>query len=162
MTNKTKTKTLSTATAAPKTKGRASPVDEHVGNKLRQRRTLVGMTQEDLANAVGITFQQVQKYENGANRVSAGRLFEFSKILTVPVSFFFENFGGTGKKSFQRLGMAEGAQDAFEGPENVMEKKETIDLIRIYYSIHDPKVRKNLLNLAKSMAENQKEDDGKS
>lgn len=146
-----------------KKKGRASSVDEHVGHQLRQRRSIVGMTQENLADAVGITFQQVQKYENGANRVSAGRLFEFSRILNVPVSFFFENFGAeASSKSYYNLGMAENDQSAFEGPGDIMAKKETLDLVRIYYSIQDPKLRKNLFNFVKSMAESLKEQDGKS
>jgi transcriptional regulator with XRE-family HTH domain len=146
-----------------KKKGRATSIDEHVGHQLRQRRALMGMTQEHLADAVGITFQQVQKYENGANRVSAGRLFEFSKILDVPVNFFFENFGlgATASKSYYNLGMAENDQAAFEGPSDVMTKKETIELIRTYYSIQDPKLRKNLFNFVKSMAESLKEQDGK-
>lgn len=72
---------------ATKKKGRANSIDEHVGLQLRQRRALMGYSQEKLAEQVGITFQQIQKYENGANRVSASRLYEFSKVLDIPVSF---------------------------------------------------------------------------
>jgi transcriptional regulator with XRE-family HTH domain len=150
-------------TSGDKKKGKAESIDGHVGNQLRQRRALMGMTQEHLADSVGITFQQIQKYENGANRVSAGRLFEFSKILEVPVSFFFENFipGADGKKQALHYGLSDSGQSKFEGPDNVMDLKETTELVRVYYSIQDPKLRKNLFNFLKTMAESLKEQDDK-
>src|SRR5690606_9876708 len=119
------------------------------------RRALLGMTQEKLADAVGITFQQVQKYENGANRISAGRLFEFSGILDVPVDYFYDGAKGA-KKSV--LGMADNDQASL-GSDDVMQRKETLELIRVYYSIHSPKLRKDLFNLVKSMAESLKSQD---
>lgn len=139
-----------------KKKGRAGSLDEHIGTRLRQRRALVGMTQEKLAEAVGITFQQVQKYENGANRISAGRLFEFSTILDVPVDYFYDGAKGSRKSA---LGMAESGQAGFDGPEDIMQRKETLELIRVYYSIQSPKLRKDLFNLVKSMAESLKSQD---
>ena len=139
-----------------KKKGRANSIDEHVGLQLRQRRALLGLSQERLAEQVGITFQQIQKYENGANRVSASRLYEFSKVLEIPVTFFFENYGSNENKL---LGFAEGEQAGFEGPDDVMKRKETIELIRVYYSIGNPKLRKDLFKLVKSMAENLKNQD---
>jgi transcriptional regulator with XRE-family HTH domain len=72
-----------------KTKGQATEVDVHVGKRLRVRRSLLSLSQEKLAEAIGLTFQQVQKYERGMNRISAGRLYQFSKILNVPVGYFF-------------------------------------------------------------------------
>ena len=75
-----------------KTKGSPDEVDIHVGQRLRIRRSLLGMSQEKLAEAVGITFQQIQKYERGTNRVSAGRLFQFSRILDIPVTYFYDQF----------------------------------------------------------------------
>lgn len=142
-TEKSKEKTL-------KTKGSPTRVDEHVGSRLRQRRTLLGWSQEKLADAVDITFQQVQKYERGLNRVSASRLFQFSQVLDVPVSYFFDDYAG--KKDLQGLpGLADTDQENFSG-DSVFDRKETIDLIRTYYSIRDPKVRRDLHKLIKSMA----------
>lgn len=143
-----------------KKKGRANSVDEHVGLRLRQRRTLMGISQEKLAESVGVTFQQIQKYENGANRISASRLFHFSQILDVPVTFFFDTFGGI-KLGRQAHGLTDNDQDAFSSQaDDLMQQKETIDLIRVYYSIKNPKVRKDLFKLVKTMAENMNEEDG--
>lgn len=144
-------------TKAPQKKGRANLVDENVGVQLRQRRALLGLSQEKLAEKVGLTFQQIQKYESGANRVSASRLFEFSKVLDIPVTFFFETT--TGNENRTAIGFAEGEQSVFEGPDDVMNRKETLELIRVYYSIENPKLRKDLFKLVKSMAENLKNQD---
>lgn len=139
---------------APKKKGRANSIDENVGYQLRQRRALLGLSQERLAEQVGITFQQIQKYENGANRISASRLYEFSKVLDIPVSFFFES-----TTPMRAEGFGEGEQASFEGPDDVMRRKETLELIRVYYSIENPKLRKDLFKLVRSMAENLKNQD---
>lgn len=154
-TSKSKKKPVSVIDDSKK-KGRASSFDEHIGMRLRQRRALMGMTQEKLADAVGITFQQVQKYENGANRISASRLYEFSNILDIPVDYFYE---GTQAGKKHMAGLAEPVQTPFEGQDDVMERKETLELIRVYYSIHSPKLRKDLFNLVKSMAESLKAQD---
>jgi transcriptional regulator with XRE-family HTH domain len=138
---------------ATKKKGRANSIDEHVGLQLRQRRALLGLSQEKLAEQVGITFQQIQKYENGANRVSASRLYEFSKVLEIPVNFFFDSYGSNENRI---LGFADNDQASFEGPDDVLKRKETIELIRVYYSIENPKLRKDLFKLVRSMAENLK------
>jgi transcriptional regulator with XRE-family HTH domain len=140
-------------------KGRANSIDKYVGTRLRQRRSLIGMSQEKLAEAVGITFQQIQKYENGANRISASRLFQLSKILDVPVGFFFENYSGRTKIPAAYKGLAEGKQAGIEGQEDLMQRKETLELVRIYYSIRDPQLRKDLLKLVKGMAENLRSQD---
>lgn len=145
------------ATKEPvKKKGRATFIDENVGSKLRQRRSLMGLSQEKLAEQVGLTFQQIQKYENGTNRVSASRLFEFSQVLDIPVGFFFEQGAN---ESAQAAGFGEDEQESFEGPDDVLHRKETLELIRVYYSIRDPKIRKDLFKLVKSMAENLKNQD---
>jgi transcriptional regulator with XRE-family HTH domain len=125
--------------------------------QLRQRRSLLGLSQEKLAEQVGITFQQIQKYENGANRISASRLYEFSKVLDIPVSFFFESTPDMAGRAAN--GFSENDQTAFEGAEDVMKRKETLELIRVYYSIEDPKLRKDLFKLVKSMAKNLKNQD---
>jgi transcriptional regulator with XRE-family HTH domain len=137
---------------ATKKKGRATSADEKIGRKLRQKRILMGVSQEKLARAVDVTFQQIQKYENGANRISASRLQQICDVLDVPVSFFFDNNEGNGKKA-----LSEGEQSPFNGKEDLLERRETYELLRVYYSIDDPELRKSLLNLVKNMA--QKMDD---
>lgn len=130
-----------------------NPVDVHVGTRVRMRRSLLGISQEKLAEAVGLTFQQIQKYERGTNRVSASRLYQFSKILEVPISYFFEKF--VENDSAQTLGYQALADNEQQGliNDDIMNSKETLDLIRVYYSIKDPDVRKDFLKTIKSMAE---------
>lgn len=125
-------------------KKQANPVDAHVGTRVRLRRMLVGMSQERLGELLGLTFQQVQKYEKGVNRIAAGRLFEISSILGVPISFFYEDFDG------HRRGFAESGESA-----PVMEfvsSNEGFQLSLAYMSIKDPKVRRRILDLVRSLA----------
>lgn len=135
-----------------KTKGTPNEMDIHVGQRLKVRRALLGLSQEKLAESVGLTFQQIQKYERGTNRVSAGRLFDLSKTLDIPVSYFFEQFGNTASSNYAAHGMADNDQDGF-APEDVMSSKETLDLVRTYYAIKDPEARKDIMKFVKSMAE---------
>lgn len=123
------------------------PVDAHVGKRLRLRRNLLGMSQEALGKAVGLTFQQVQKYEKGTNRIGAGRLFDFAKILSVPIAYFFEGLeeGATAK------GFAENEASDFEYED--MSNKESMALIRAFNKVSDPQVRKRILGLVKSLAD---------
>lgn len=132
------------------------PVDIHVGSRLKKRRSLMGLSQEKLADGVGLTFQQVQKYERGANRISASRLYQFSEILDVPVSFFYEGFSSD--NTAPAMGLSDNEQDGFEveGDEDIFERKETIKLLREYYSIPDPKLRADLFKMIKSMADSLK------
>ncbi len=125
------------------------PVDLHVGQRLRHRRWLVGMTQQQLASAVGIKFQQIQKYESGANRISASRLFDLSNALEVPVSFFFDGLESA-------AGTANGANGEQIDP-GVLADKETMDLIRAYYGLEEGP-RRRLLDLAKALNHSQKAD----
>jgi len=140
---------------ASEREGRSSPVDVHVGARIRLRRTLLGMSQERLGEALGLTFQQVQKYERGANRVSASRLFDLARVLDVPISFFYddmaEEIGGTGSASGGRgtSGFAD-AQDPF-GQDEAMHRRETLELVRAYYRIHDPALRRRVFDLIKTM-----------
>ena len=142
---------------AKKTKGLPDKIDVHVGNRLRVRRTLLGLSQEKLAGAIGLTFQQVQKYERGLNRISAGRLYQFSRILDIPVSYFYENIN---QSNSSNLGLSDNDQDNFhyDGSEDLMENKETIDLLRAYYSIQDTNMRKDILKFIKSMSQKIKND----
>ena len=135
-------------------KGQPNPVDIYVGEKLRSRRNLLGLSQTELADAVGITFQQVQKYERGTNRVSASRLWQFSKILNVSISYFFENYREQKSGGTPAYGMADNDQEGFSTEEDLMNKKETLNLVREYYSIPDPKMRKDLFQMIKTMAAN--------
>ncbi len=137
------------AARARKTKGTPDPVDVHVGQRLRVRRSLLGLSQEKLADSIGLTFQQIQKYERGMNRISAGRLYQFSKILDVPVAYFYDQFAGKSRFT-ATLGMADNDQEEFTMGD-LMQSKETIDLIRAYYSIDNPEIRKDIMKFIRSM-----------
>lgn len=123
-----------------------NPIDVHVGSRVRLRRTLLGMSQEKLGDAIGLTFQQVQKYERGANRVGASRLYDLSRVLDVPVSYFFEELGDASPAS--------GANDQSGEPyqSNPMMKRETLELVRAYLRISDPQIKRRLFELAKALA----------
>ena len=125
-----------------------NPVDIHVGGRMRLRRTLLGLSQEKLGSAVGLTFQQIQKYERGANRIGAGRLYQFSQILDVPVSFFYDDMPGDTPKS--NPGFSEG--DAAPFDQEQFTRRETLKLVRAYYSIANPEIRRRIYELTKSVA----------
>lgn len=131
--------------------GKPNPVDVHVGSRVRLRRTLLGLSQEKLGEAIGLTFQQVQKYERGANRIGASRLYDLSRVLDVPVSFFYEDMpDDTASMSPRNI-----TQDVVE-PESAeadpMTKRETLELVRAYYRITDSSIRKRVYDLTKSLA----------
>jgi|UniRef100_A0A8J4M6F0 transcriptional regulator with XRE-family HTH domain len=134
--------------------GKPSPIDIHVGARIRLRRTLLGMSQERLGDALGLTFQQVQKYERGANRVGASRLFDLARVLDVPISFFFDDMPEPLATTYsspaarRALGFAE-AQEGFG--DDTMSRRETLELVRAYYRITDPAVRKRVFELIKSL-----------
>ena len=145
----------------PERESRSSPIDAHVGSRIRLRRTLLGMSQERLGEALGLTFQQVQKYERGVNRVGASRLFDLSRVLDVPISFFFDDmpeplaasYGGQAAALGTRrsFGFADG-QESFGGAaDEAMNRRETLELVRAYYRITDPAVRKRVFELIKSL-----------
>ncbi len=124
-----------------------NPVDVHVGSRVRLRRTLLGMSQEKLGDALGLTFQQVQKYERGANRVGASRLYDLSRVLDVPVAYFFEEFG---EASATQLADGEGPSDPYQA--NPMMKRETLELVRAYLRIADPQIKRRVFELTKALA----------
>jgi transcriptional regulator with XRE-family HTH domain len=128
--------------------GKPHAIDVHVGARVRLRRTLLGMSQEKLGDAIGLTFQQVQKYERGANRIGASRLFDLSRILDVPVSFFFDDAPPTAEAGYAGGLREEGA--AFEP--DPMARRETLELVRAYYRISDPAIRRRLFELTKAIA----------
>jgi len=127
----------------------SNPIDVHVGKRLRLRRTVTGISQEKLADMLGITFQQVQKYEKGVNRIGSSRLFDIAKSLNVPVNFFFDEYETSAANS--KYALAEDAAN-FEHEENT-KNRETMTLVKAYYQISDPKVRKKALELIKSLAD---------
>jgi transcriptional regulator with XRE-family HTH domain len=116
-------------------------VDVHVGKKIRQRRWLVGMTQQKLAESVGIKFQQIQKYETGANRVSASRLWDIADALDVDVAFFFDG-----------LKQDQGATETQNAPPDMLGDKEALDLVRSYYAIPENQ-RRRLFELARVLSD---------
>ncbi|MCB1423937.1 MAG: helix-turn-helix transcriptional regulator [Nitratireductor sp.] len=124
-----------------------NPIDIHVGSRIRLRRTMLGMSQEKLGDALGITFQQIQKYEKGANRVGASRLQEISRILNTPVAFFFEGAPGqeSGEGGFEEASSTNYVVD-------FLSSSEGLQLNRAFVKIEDPKVRKKLVELAKALA----------
>lgn len=126
------------------------PIDVHVGKRLRIRRTMLGMSQDAVGKAIGVSFQQIQKYERGINRMGASRLYEFAKILNTPVSYFFEEFQDPDHEAVP-MGMAEPSAPGFEY-EDPMSNRETIELMRHYYNIPCKEIRKRVFELVKSIA----------
>ena len=130
------------------TKG-PNPIDIHVGSRLRKQRVMLGMSQASLAEAFGLTFQQVQKYEKGANRIGASRLFQISKILDVPIQFFFEEAPHIGDGSPAR-GMAEPDSETFIL--EFLNSREGLELNRAFVKIGDAKVRKSVVDLVRALS----------
>ena len=133
----------------------AHPVDLYVGARLRIRRKMMGLSQTQVADALGITFQQIQKYERGANRIGASRLFDLSRVLDVPVSFFFDDMPAEAAAARidddeDGTGTEERSTGGYEP--DPMAKRETLELVRAYYKINDPSVRKRLFELTKAVA----------
>ncbi len=129
--------------------GVPSPVDVHVGARVRVRRTLLGMSQTKLGEAIGLTFQQVQKYESGANRISASRLFDLSRLLDVPIQYFFDDMPTAVAASSPAQGGGKAKKPPSYEPDP-MARRETMELVRAHYKISDPQIRKRLFELAKA------------
>ncbi|WDI32666.1 helix-turn-helix domain-containing protein [Hyphococcus flavus] len=129
------------------------PVDIHVGSRVKLRRMVMGVSQDTLGKAMGLTFQQIQKYEKGVNRISASKIYELSHQLEVPIQYFFEDYAdGPG----YTYGFAEGeAGDPFM---QLVQSPEGIQLCRCFASIKDPEVKKKVLDLVKSIAESENDD----
>jgi transcriptional regulator with XRE-family HTH domain len=126
-----------------------NPIDVHVGSRVRLRRNMLGLSQEKLGEAIGLTFQQVQKYERGANRIGASRLLELSRVLDVPVSFFYDETDPVRAPAIT-AGFAEGPQEAFDS--DPMRRREALELVEAYYDIEDTAARRRLFDLAKALA----------
>jgi transcriptional regulator with XRE-family HTH domain len=132
---------------------RPNPIDTHVGSRIRLRRTLMGMSQERLGEALGLTFQQVQKYERGVNRVGASRLYDLSRVLEVPISFFYDDMPESlrGPRPPPRLQVGFADQQESFGDDS-LNRRETLELVRAYYRITDVGMRKRVFELIKAMA----------
>lgn len=129
-------------------KGKVDPIDSVVGRRLKVRRVMLGLSQNDLAEAVNVSIQQIQKYEKATNRISSGRLFAFARLLKIPVSYFYENIEN---ESFS-YAEAHEESNIFGEDNNVLEK-ELISLVKSYSIIKDSQVRKKLNDLIKALAE---------
>ena len=131
------------------------PIDVHLGLRLRKIRTMMGMSQKDMGAALSVAFQQVQKYESGVNRIAASRLYEMSKILNVPITYFFEDIviepikrnatglGGNSQGPFEQMSSSDQISP---------EHRETLEFARVYKRIADPHLRRQLLNMMRAMA----------
>jgi transcriptional regulator with XRE-family HTH domain len=125
-----------------------NPIDIHVGSRIRLRRNMLGLSQEKLGEAIGLTFQQVQKYERGANRVGASRLHELSRVLDVPVSFFFDDMDPVRAPAIPD-GFTEAPAEGFDS--DPLRRRETVDLVSAYYEIGDATLRRRFFDLAKAL-----------
>ena len=120
------------------------PIDIHVGSRLRMRRNMLGISQEQLGELLGVTFQQVQKYERGTNRIGASRLWQISQVLTAPIRYFYQTHD-----PISSPGLSE-APAAFDA--DPLRRSETSDLVRGYYRIENPLVRKRLFDFVRTVA----------
>jgi transcriptional regulator with XRE-family HTH domain len=129
-----------------------NPVDVHVGGRIKLRRTLLGLSQERLGDALGLTFQQVQKYERGANRVSASRLHDMARALGVPIGYFFDDLPSEAARATGAVGFAENQEGFGAGiPPDLLARRDSVDLVQAFWRIPDATVRRNLLQLVRSM-----------
>ncbi len=131
--------------------GMPHPVDVHVGRRVRTRRTSLGMSQTALGQAIGLTFQQIQKYERGTNRIGSSRLFDLCQALDVPITFFFEDMPPAVASSSPALGVGI-AEESSHYKLDPIAKRESQELVRAYYKISNPNVRKRLFQLTKAFA----------
>jgi transcriptional regulator with XRE-family HTH domain len=130
-------------------KGAFNPIDKHVGSRVRMRRLMLDMSQTDLGDALGLTFQQVQKYEKGANRIGASRLQHLSQILQVPVPFFFEGAPASiGRPAAEAS--ADGSSPSFVS--DFLATSEGLDLVRAFTCIEDAKLRRAIVRLVEQIA----------
>ena len=133
-------------------KGYPNPIDVHVGTRIRLRRTLLGISQTSLAEAIGLTFQQVQKYEKGANRVSSSRLMDIANALDTEVPYFFQEMSAQLVEQTPSKLMNSKKLPEFDQKRDPMVRRETLELVRAYYRIPDAAVRKRLAELTKAVA----------
>jgi transcriptional regulator with XRE-family HTH domain len=134
-----------------------NPVDIHVGGRVRFRRMLLGMSQEKLGERLGLTFQQVQKYEKGVNRIGASRLFDLSKVLQVPIQFFYEEAPGAMEQSASNHGAGFADRSGESYIVEFLNTRDGLELNKAFIRIHDIKVRRSIVDLVRSLAGDDKE-----
>jgi transcriptional regulator with XRE-family HTH domain len=127
-----------------------NPVDRHVGSRVRMRRMLIGMSQERLGEALGLTFQQVQKYEKGANRIGASRLQEIARILNVEIEYFFQGAPATGELRPAGTGLSEAPSPTYMA--DLLTTSEGVQLMKAFVQIADPKLRRRVVDLVVAIA----------
>lgn len=131
-----------------------NPVDIYVGAKVKSRRLILGLSQEDLATSIGLTFQQVQKYERGTNRISVSRLVEICRVLKAPVDYFFEGSFAVGKAGVRNLalkGFSDTKQATLEP--DPLTQRDVLELVRAYSGIKNPQMKKQLLEMARALSQ---------
>ncbi len=131
---------------------RTAYVDSHVGNRLRERRILLGMSQTRLGESLGLSFQQIQKYERGIDRISVGRLVHMAEVLDVPITYFFDELSGPSEDGGSDGELLKRGSNGSPGQEDPMSKRETLELVRAYYQIGQPELRKQVFALVRSIA----------
>lgn len=147
--------------------GQPNPIDVHVGNRIRLRRTLLGLSQEKLASMLGLTFQQVQKYERGTNRVGASRLWDIGNVLSVPINFFYEDMDKEVALQSPRVFSATETTPLCFAEENSdinmdpMKRQETLELVKAYYRINNRKAAKYIFDLIITMSKSNSKDEDK-
>ncbi len=127
------------------------PIDVYVGGRVRLRRMMLGMSQDKLGEALGLTFQQIQKYEKGINRIGASRIFQIAQILSVPIQFLYDDYAGVTAPGFSE----DRVEDSFM---SLLNTPEGVQLCRYFSAISDPKVKKRVLDLVRSLAESEREE----
>lgn len=140
------------------------PIDLHVGNRVRARRLLLGLSQEQLGKYIGVTFQQIQKYEKGTNHIAVKRLAQMSAALRVPITYFLEDIANTMKSGLTAPGFSEAEQEAFDSGDvavdeaDVMTRRDVLTLVRAYTAITDPRLQKQIIEMAKAMSSTPKDE----
>jgi transcriptional regulator with XRE-family HTH domain len=129
---------------------RPNPVDAHVGSRVRFRRMLLGMSQEKLGERLGLTFQQVQKYEKGVNRIGASRLFDMAQVLSVPIQYFYDGIAGEAAPNAAMPGFADKPSESFVV--DFLQTREGMELNKAFARIQDPKVRRSIIDMVRAMA----------
>lgn len=127
-------------------------VDAYVGKRLRVRRTMMGLSQKAVADAVGITFQQVQKYEKGTNAMNASRLVEFARFMNVPIAYFFDGIDSPSKSGEAGFGFAETSSETFE--HKTVSDRESLEMMKAFKRIKEQAIRKRVADLVRAVADN--------
>jgi transcriptional regulator with XRE-family HTH domain len=138
---------------------RANLIDTHVGSRVRLRRMLLGMSQEKLGESLGLTFQQVQKYEKGVNRIGASRLFDLAQVLGVPIQFFYDEIGAAGADGANHQGQGFAERPAETYVVDFLSSRDGLELNKAFVRITDPKVRRSVIDLVRSLAGGEMVDD---